>query len=68
MLRILKYIWKRKVKSQRQSIDFDHTLTFCKIKEEKVRNITKIIFLEIREKEENFHIKIMIFIEELDLL
>ena len=28
----------------------------------------KIIFLETREKEENFNIKIMIFREELDLL
>ena len=28
----------------------------------------KIIFLETREKEENFSIKIMIFIAQLDLL
>ena len=37
ILRILKNIWRRKVKSQGQSIDFDITLTSCKIKEEKVR-------------------------------
>ena len=33
-----------------------------------MRNITKIIFSENREKEDNFNIKIMIFTEELDLL
>ena len=36
ILRILKNIWRREVKSQNQSIDFDQTLTFYKIKEEKV--------------------------------
>ena len=34
ILRIYKMIWQRKVKSQGQSIDFDPTLTYYKIKEE----------------------------------
>ena len=34
-LKFLKNIWRTKVKSQSQSIDFDPTLTFYKIKEEK---------------------------------
>ena len=38
ILRILENIWRRKVKSQGQiSVDFDQTLTFYKIREEKVR-------------------------------
>ena len=39
ILRILKYILRRKVKIQGQSIDFDQTLTFCKIREEKGEKI-----------------------------
>ena len=35
VFRILKNIWRKKVKSQSQSIDFDPTLTFYKIREEK---------------------------------
>ena len=55
ILRVLKYILRWKVKSQGQSIDFDQTLTFCKIREEKgEKNITKIRFLETKEKIENF--------------
>ena len=64
----MKKIWRKKVKCQCQSVDFDLTLTFYKIREEKKKNIMKIIFLETREKEENFDIKFMIFREELDLL
>ena len=56
ILRILRNICKRKVRSYGQSVDFDETLTFCKIREEK------------GEKDENFDIKIMIFREKLDLL
>ena len=67
ILRILKNICRRKVESQGQSINFDQTFTFCIIGEEN-ENIMKIIFLETREIEENFDIKIMIFREELDLL
>ena len=67
ILRILKYILRRKVKSQGQSIDFDQTMTLCKIREEKGEK-TKIIFLENREKMKNFDIKFMIFRQELDLL
>ena len=37
--RILKNIMRGKVKSQWQSIDFDHTLTFYKINEEKGEKI-----------------------------
>ena len=37
ILRILKNIWRKKSKSQGQSVDFDHMLTFYKIREEKVR-------------------------------
>ena len=37
VFRLLKNIWRRKVKSQSQSIDFDPILTFYKIREEKVR-------------------------------
>ena len=57
----LKTVWRRKVKSQSQSIDFDHTSTFYKIREKRWDNIKKIIFFETREKEENFDTKIMIF-------
>ena len=39
ILRILKNIWRWKVKSQGQNIDFDQTLTFYKIKEEKGEKI-----------------------------
>ena len=60
-------IWRRKFKSQGQSIDFDQTLTLYKIRK-KVLNITKIIYSETREKMENFDVKYVIFIEELDLL
>ena len=35
ILGISKYILRWKVKSQGQSIDFDQTLTLCKIREEK---------------------------------
>ena len=34
ILSILKNIWKRKVKSQGQSNDFDQTLNFYKIRQE----------------------------------
>ena len=40
ILRILK-VFGKKVKSQGQSIDFDQTLTFYKIREEKVRKYYK---------------------------
>ena len=39
ILRISKMIWQGKVKSQGQSIDFDHMLAFCKIREEKGEKI-----------------------------
>ena len=35
ILIMLKNMWRRKVKSQGQSVDFDQTLIFCKIREEK---------------------------------
>ena len=39
ILRILKNIWRGKVKSLSQSIDFDQNLTFYKIREEKGEKI-----------------------------
>ena len=44
ILRILKIICRRKVKSQGQSIDFDYTLTFCKIIEEKGDKILRKLY------------------------
>ena len=53
ILRILKNIWRRKVKSQGQSVHFDQTLTFYKIREEKVRKYYKnYIFSKNRERGE----------------
>ena len=43
-------------------------LTLCEIREEKGGIILRNIFLETREKEENFDIKIVIFRAQLDLL
>ena len=68
ILRILASIWRRKVKSQGQSIDFDQTLTFLKSERKKLRKYYEIIFSETREKEKNCDIKYVIFKEELDLL
>ena len=62
ILRILKNIWRRKIKSR--NIDFDQTFTFYKIREEKEEKILQ----KTREKKENSDIKIKIFREELDLL
>ena len=39
ILRILKNIWRGKVKSQGQNVDFDKTLTLCKIREVKGEKI-----------------------------
>ena len=64
ILRILENIRRRKIKSQGQSIDFDQTLTFYKIKEEK----GEIILQKIIKKMENFDRKYVIFREGLDLL
>ena len=51
ILRILKIIWRRKVKSQRQSINFDQTLTFYKIREEKGEEILrKLYFQKLQRK------------------
>ena len=51
ILRILKNIWRRKVKSQGQSIDFDYTLTLCKIKEEKgEKMLQKLYFQKLERK------------------
>ena len=50
ILRILKNIWRRKVKSQGQSIDFDHTLTFCKIREEKDDKIFQKLYFQKLER------------------
>ena len=41
---ILKNIWKRKVKSEGQSVDFDPTLTFYKIREEKGEKILQKLY------------------------
>ena len=68
ILRILENIWRRKVKSRGQSIDFDLLWLFIKLERKRRENITKIIFSETTEKEENFDIKYVIFREELDLL
>ena len=50
IFRVFKNVWRRKVKSHSQSIDFDPTLTLCKIREEKGEIISKIIFLELERK------------------
>ena len=50
ILRILNIFLRRKVKSRGQSIDFDHTLTLCKIREEKGEKILQKIYLETKEK------------------
>ena len=46
ILRMMKNIWRRRVKSQSQSIDFDQTLTIYKIREEKseklLQNLQKL--------------------------
>ena len=69
ILRSLENMLRRKVKSQGESIDFDKTLTFYKIREEKGEKILrKLYFSKNREKIENFDIKYVIFREELDLL
>ena len=68
ILRILKNIWRRKVKIQGQSIDFDQTLTFYKINEEKGEKILRKLYFQKLERKTNFDIKIVIFREELDLL
>ena len=44
-------ISRRKVKSQGQNIDIDHTLTLCKIREEKGGKILwKLYFLKLERK------------------
>ena len=68
ILRILKNIWRRKVKIQGQSIDFDQTLTFYKINEEKGEKILRKLYFQKLERKRNFDIKIVIFREELHLL
>ena len=51
ILRILKNIWRRKVKSQGQSVDIDKTLTLYKIREEKGEKILqKLYFLKLERK------------------
>ena len=44
ILRVLKNVWRIKVKSQSQSIDFDPTLTFYKIREEKREIILRKLY------------------------
>ena len=61
-------IWRRKLKSQGQSINFDYTLTFYKIREKKGEKILQKLYFWKLERKENFDIKIVIFREELDLL
>ena len=39
-------IWQIKVKSQGQSIDFDQTLTLCKIREEKGSKILQKLSIQ----------------------
>ena len=69
VFRILKNIWKRRVTSQSQSIDFDPSFDFLwNHRRKRWDNIIKIIFLETREKEENFDLNIVIFRAQLDLL
>ena len=58
ILRILDNIWRRKVKSQGQSIDFDHTLTFCKIREEKGEKILWKLYFQKLERKQRIWYKI----------
>ena len=44
VFKILKNIWRRQVKSQSQSIDFDPTLTFYKIRGEKGEIILRQLY------------------------
>ena len=44
ILRLFKFIWRRKFNIQGQSNDFDQTLTFYKIKEEKVEKILRKLY------------------------
>ena len=64
ILRILKNIWRRKVKSQGQSIDFDQILTLSKIREEKSEKLLQKLYFQKLERKR----RILIFREELDLL
>ena len=43
-------IWRRKVKSQGQSIDFDQALTFYKIIDEKYGKILRKLHIQELEK------------------
>ena len=42
---VLKNVWRRKIKSQSQSIDFDPTLTFYEIREEKDEIILQKLYI-----------------------
>ena len=44
IFRILKNIWRIKIKSQDQGVDFDHTLTFYKISQEKSEKILRKLY------------------------
>ena len=44
------------VKSQGQSVYFDQTLTFCKIKEKESKMLRKLYIQKLEKKIENFHI------------
>ena len=64
IFRMLENISKRKVKSQGQSIDFDQTLTFYKIREEKGEKILQNLYFLKLEKTWRFDIKFVIFRKE----
>ena len=49
-LKILINNFRRKVKSQGQRVDFDKTLTFYKIKEEKGEKILRKLYLQKLER------------------
>ena len=76
ILRILKNIRRRKDKSQCQSVDFDQTFTFSKIREKKGEKILRKLYFQKLERKRRifmilnifYDIKVMIFREEVDLL
>ena len=50
ILRILENIWRTKVKGQGQSVDFEHMLTFCKIREENSEKILRKLYFQKLER------------------
>ena len=54
ILKFLKNIWRGNVKSQAQSVDFDQTLTFYKIREEKGEEILRKLYFQKIDRKRRF--------------